>query len=65
MSDQALFQYLQKRADLGDSDAQFTLSQLYQEGIGSIRNIPEAIKYYELANAQQELKAGYNLASFI
>lgn len=60
-NDQALFQHEQARAVLGDSDAQFTLSQMYQDGIGVVKNIPEAIKYYELATAQQDLRATYNL----
>ncbi len=61
LSDQAFFEQLQKRAVLGDSDAQFTLSQMYQDGIGVNKDIQAAIKYYELATAQQELRAEYNL----
>lgn len=60
-NDQAFFEYIHGRAVLGDSDAQFTLSQMYQNGIGVAKNIPEAIKFYELAAAQQELRAEYNL----
>ena len=52
---------LQGRADLGDSTAQFTLSQMYQDGIGVQKNVQEAIKYYELASSQQDLRAEYNL----
>ena len=61
MTDQALFEHVHSRAVLGDSDAQFTLSQMYQEGIGVNKDIQAAIKYYELASAQQELRAEYNL----
>ncbi len=60
-SGNVLFEQINGRAVLGDSDAQFTLSQMYQDGIGVTKNIQEAIKYYELAMAQQELRAGYNL----
>ena len=60
-NDQALFQHLQGRAVLGDSTAQFTLAQMYQDGIGTDKNVQEAIKWYELASAQQDLRAEYNL----
>lgn len=61
LSDQALFEQVQSRAVLGDSDAQFTLSQMYQDGVGVNKDVQAAIKYYELATAQQELRAEYNL----
>jgi enhanced entry protein EnhC len=57
----ATFDYLQSRATLGDPGAQFVLGQMYQDGIGVTKSIPEAIKYYELASAQQDLRAEYNL----
>ena len=60
-SDQALFKHLQGRADLGDPTAQFTLAQMYQDGIGTNKDVQEAIKMYELASAQQDLRAEYNL----
>lgn len=52
---------LERRAILGDTTAQFSIAQLYQEGHEVTKNIPEAIKYYELATAQQDLRAEYNL----
>jgi enhanced entry protein EnhC len=55
------FKKIEGRALLGDPVAQFTLSQMYQDGVGVDKNIQEAIKYYELATAQQNLKAEYNL----
>ena len=61
MDDQALFKHLQGRAVLGDSSAQFTLAQLYQDGVGTNKNAEEAIKNYELASAQQDLRAEYTL----
>lgn len=60
-SDQARFKYLQGRAVLGDSTAQFTLAQMYQDGIGTNKDVQGAIKMYELASAQQDLRAEYNL----
>ena len=58
---QALLKHLQGRAVLGDSTAQFALGQMYQEGIGVNKDVQEAIKWYELASAQQDLRAEYNL----
>lgn len=52
---------LEGEAILGDSTAQFDLAQLYQQGIGVKQNIQEAIKYYQLASAQQDLRAEYSL----
>lgn len=54
---------LESGAVLGDSDAQFDLAQLYQQGTGVQKNIQEAIKYYQLAAAQQDLRAEYNLGA--
>jgi enhanced entry protein EnhC len=56
------FERLQSRATLGDSTAQFALAQMYQDGLGTTKNMSEAIKYYEAASAQQDLRAEYNLA---
>jgi enhanced entry protein EnhC len=53
--------YLQRRAVLGDPGAQLILGELYQRGLGVDKNIQEAIKNYELASAQQELRAEYQL----
>lgn len=58
---QATIDLLLGRAALGDSTAQFSLGQLYQDGIGINKNVQDAIKYYELASAQQDLRAEYNL----
>ena len=60
--DAKLVQELEKQAVLGNSDAQFDLAQWYDHGMGDKQNIPEAIKYYRLAMAQQDLRAEYNLA---
>ena len=56
-----LVKKLESRAVLGDTTAQFSISQLYQDGIGVNKNVQEAIKFYELATAQQDLRAEYNL----
>lgn len=53
---------LEERAVLGDPFAQFVLGQMYQDGIGVNKDMQNAIKYYTLATAQQELRAEYTLA---
>ena len=53
---------LQSEAILGDASAQYALAQMYQQGIGVKQNIDEAIKYYQLAAAQQDLRALYSLS---
>ncbi len=53
---------LENRAVLGDPFAQFSMGQLYQNGTGVSKNVEEAIKFYDLAANQQELRATYNLA---
>ena len=60
-SAETIVSHLQGRAVLGDSTAQFTLGQMYEEGLGTKKDIQEAIKQYELASAQQDLRAEYNL----
>lgn len=52
---------LEGRAALGDHTAQFLLGQMYTEGIDVKQDIPMAIKYFEQAANQQDLKAEYNL----
>jgi enhanced entry protein EnhC len=56
-----IFKQLENQAILGDSTAQFDIAQMYQRGIGINQNIQEAIKYYQLASTQQDLRAEYNL----
>ena len=53
---------LEGQALLGNTDAQFDLAQRYEQGVGVAQNTPQAIKYYRLAAAQQDLRAEYNLA---
>ena len=62
VNDKDMVDYLLGRASLGDSSAQFTLGQMYQEGFGVSKNVQEAIKYFKLASSQQELRAEYNMA---
>lgn len=52
---------LEKGAVLGDSDAQFDLARLYEQGVGVKQNMDLAIKYYQLSTAQQDLRAEYHL----
>jgi enhanced entry protein EnhC len=60
-SDKMTLNYLQGRAVLGDSTAQFTLAQMYQDGIGVNKDVQAALKLYEQASEQQDLRAEYNL----
>ncbi len=59
--DAARVDKMTSEAILGDSSAQYQLAQLYQDGIGVKKNIDEAVKYYQLASAQQDLRAKYQL----
>ena len=52
---------LEEKAVLGDSDVQFQLGQMYQQGVGVEKDIQKAIKYYAQATALQDLRAEYNL----
>jgi enhanced entry protein EnhC len=52
---------LREQAILGDPGAQFTLAQRLQSGIGVSKNINQAIQFYKLAAAQEELNSFYNL----
>lgn len=58
---QELFNKLQGQAILGNSSAQFDIAVMYQYGIGVEKNIQEALKFYQLAAAQQDLQAEYNI----
>lgn len=52
---------LYNRAILGEPDAQFEIGQLYQYGIGVAKSSEQALIYLELAAAQQDVRAEYNL----
>lgn len=52
---------LKKQALLGDPDAQFSLGQRYQNGIGVKPSIDKAIEYYTLSALQKDLRAEYSL----
>lgn len=52
---------LHQQSALGNPDAQFSLAQRYQNGIGVEKNLDEAIKYYTLAAMQKDLRAEYAL----
>ena len=58
---QTVLAQLQNEAILGDPSAQFTLGQMYQDGIQVPKNIQEAIRYYQLAASQEDLRAEYSL----
>lgn len=53
---------LENQAILGDFDAQFELAQRYQNGLGVEKNTLDAIRWYQLAANQQDLRAKYQLA---
>ncbi len=57
----ALFKKLEQQAILGNSSAQFDIAVMYQYGIGVEKNAEQALKFYQLAAAQQDLQAEYNL----
>jgi enhanced entry protein EnhC len=56
-----VFDKLDAQAVIGDTSAQFDIGQMYQHGIGVKKDIEEAIKYYQLAAAQENLPSEYNL----
>jgi len=58
---QSIVAQLHGQAILGDPSAQFTLGQMYQAGINVNKNVQEAIKYYEMAAEQEDLRAEYAL----
>ena len=50
--------------DKNDSDAQFRLGVIYEQGKKTTRNISKSIHYYELASKQNNMKAQLNLAAY-
>ncbi|HVT61878.1 MAG TPA: tetratricopeptide repeat protein, partial [Legionellaceae bacterium] len=56
-----IFKQLLNQAILGDSTAQFDVAQMYQQGLGVNKSIEEAIKFYQMAAAQNDLPAEYQL----
>ncbi|MFA5960640.1 MAG: endopeptidase IV [Tatlockia sp.] len=58
---QSVLSKLYGEAILGNSTAQFEIGQLYQYGIAVAKNPQQALTYYQLAAAQQEIRAEYNL----
>lgn len=59
---QAVLSQLYGQAILGNSNAQYELGQLYQYGIAVLKSPEQALVYYQLAAAQQDLRAEYNIA---
>lgn len=50
------------KADAGDAYAQFRMGVIYAYGLGDFpENMPEAVRYYQMAVAQGNWKAEYNL----
>lgn len=58
---QTLFDRLSNQAVLGNVNAQFMLGQMYEHGIAVQKDRSLAIHHYELAAAQNDLRAAYNL----
>ena len=55
------FKRLLSQAMIGDSTAQFDVALMYQQGVGVTQSIEEALKFYQLAAAQNDLPAEYHL----
>ncbi|CAD8068203.1 unnamed protein product [Paramecium primaurelia] len=55
-------QHYLKLAQDGDTDAQFKVGLMYEDGKGAQQNIQECIQWYQLA-ANKHAQAAYNLAS--
>ena len=51
-----------KNALLGDSDAEYNLGMIYLNGEGIAIDFTEAIKWFKLSSAQNNMKADYQLA---
>ena len=51
-----------KNALLGDSDAEYNLGMIYLNGEGIAIDSTEAIKWFKLSSAQNNMKADYQLA---
>lgn len=58
---QLLFKKLSNEAQYGYAKSQFQLGQMYEQGIGTKKNMKEAIYWYERATDQKYLKAEYNM----
>lgn len=50
-------QLLNEAADRNESDAQFSLGKIYEEGLGVLVNRDDAFKWYSLANEQDHKEA--------
>ena len=55
------FKELLSQAVIGDSTAQFDVALMYQQGVGVTQSIEEALKFYHLAAAQNDLPSEYHL----
>ena len=58
---QTVLSQLYGQAILGESGAQFEIGQLYHYGVAVVKSPQQAIIYYQLAAAQQDVRAEYNL----
>jgi len=59
------FRYVRMAAEQGHVESQFELGQMYAQGVGTIQNFEEAVKFFELAAQQGHAKAQFNLAFMI
>ncbi len=55
------FGYFRKSADRGDTDSQYNLGIMYDNGEGVLENDKEAVKWFKKATAQGHANAQYNL----
>ncbi len=57
------FQAYQKAANLGDLYSIFLVAKMYQEGIGTIKNIDSAIIWYDKAVEKNDIESTFELAN--
>jgi TPR repeat protein len=60
--DQRLFQAQLAMAQKGDAFAQYYLGEMYEHGLGTAQNLPEAFTWYEKSAAQKNRLAQTKLA---
>jgi TPR repeat protein len=49
--------WFRKAAEKGDPDGEFSLGNMYQQGLGVPENLPEAIAWYQRASKDGQVQA--------
>lgn len=62
-SDKETFKWHLKAANQGDSDAQYNLGEMYEEGTGTLKDDKQAVYWYRKAADQGNTSAQYGLAN--